>query len=154
MSSSVQLKHPSFILIGPIEAGKSTLFSALLGQEEAVRKTQAVEFSADSAIDTPGEFFSHPRLYHALITTASDVDTLVYVHPCTELESRMPPGFLEIYNDKDIIAVMTKTDIEGVNPEAIAVMLRETGIKGKIFRVSNLDPASIEPLKEYLFRSV
>lgn len=147
-------KHPSFILIGPIEAGKSTLFRTLLGREEAVQKTQAVEFSEESAIDTPGEFFSHPRLYHALITTASDIDTLVYVHPCTERESRMPPGFLEIYNDRDIIAVITKTDVEGADPDAIEAMLRETGIKGKIFRVSSLDSKSIEPLRAYLFRSL
>lgn len=146
-------KPPSFILIGPIEAGKSTLFRSLLNREEAVHKTQAVDFCDDGAIDTPGEFFSHPRLYPALITTASDVDTLVYVHPCTELESRMPPGFLDIYNDKEIIAVMTKTDIEGTDPDAIEAMLRETGIKGKIFRVSSLDSSSLDPLKKYLLRS-
>lgn len=152
--NTMKPKHPSFILIGPIEAGKSTLFRSLLNQEEAVHKTQAVEFSDGSAIDTPGEFFSHPRLYHALITTASDVDTLVYVHPCTEPESRMPPGFLEIYTDKDIIAVITKTDVEDANPDAIEAMLRETGIKGKIFKVSSLDSKSIEPLRAYLFRSL
>ena len=89
-----------------------------------------------------------------MITTASDIDILVYVHPCTERESRMPPGFLEIYNDRDIIAVITKTDVEGADPDAIEAMLRETGINGKIFRVSSLDSKSIEPLRAYLFRSL
>lgn len=150
----MKTKHPSFILIGPIEAGKSTLFKSLLGWEGVVRKTQAIEFSNENAIDTPGEFFSHPRLYHALINTASDVDTLVYVHPCNEHEFRMPPGLLDIYNDKEIVAVITKTDIEGADPEAIEMMLRESGIKGKIFKISSLDPESIKPLREYLFSAI
>ncbi|MGC6745163.1 EutP/PduV family microcompartment system protein [Escherichia coli] len=39
-------------------------------------------------IDTPGEYFNHPRWYHALITTLQDVDMLIYVHGANDPESR------------------------------------------------------------------
>ena len=40
--------------------------------------------------DTPGEYFSHPRWYHALITTLQDVDTLIYIHAANDKQSRLP----------------------------------------------------------------
>lgn len=140
--------HPVFMLVGPIGAGKSTLFKALFGHEADVRKTQALEFES-GGIDTPGEYFSHPRLYHALIHTSSNVDTLVYVHPCDEPEFRMPSGLLNVYAGKDIISVITKTDLPDADPDAIETMLRNNGFTGRIFRVSR-DPKSVEPLKTYL----
>lgn len=142
-------RQPAFMLIGPIEAGKSTLFKALFDRDEDVRKTQAVEFET-GGIDTPGEYFSHPRLYHALINTSSDVDTLVYVHPCNELECRLPPGLLNIYTGKQLIGVITKIDLPGAKPDYIEQMLREHGFNGPIFRVSNQDQQSIEHLKTFL----
>ncbi len=42
-------------------AGKTTLFNALQGNYSLARKTQAVEFNENGDIDTPGEYFSHPR---------------------------------------------------------------------------------------------
>ena len=140
---------PVFMLVGPIEAGKSTLFKALFGLEEEVRKTQAMEFEI-GGIDTPGEFFSHPRLYHALIHTSSDVDTLVYVHPGNETEFRLPPGLLEVYDKKNVVGVITKTDLPDADPDAVEAMLRENGFKGPVFRVSSHEPCSTERLKNYL----
>jgi ethanolamine utilization protein EutP len=142
--------NPSaFILIGPIGAGKSTLFKALFGREEAVRKTQVVEYE-DGGIDTPGEYFSHPRLYHALLSTSSTVDTLVYVHPCNELEHRMPPGLLRVYEGKRLVGAITKTDLPDARPDLIEDMLRGNGFNGPIFRTSSRDRQSIERLKAYL----
>lgn len=63
--------------VGAVGAGKTTLFNALRGNYSLARKTQAVEFNDHGDIDTPGEYFSHPRWYHALITTLQDVDTLI-----------------------------------------------------------------------------
>ena len=137
------------MLIGPVGAGKSTLFKALFGDGEEVRKTQAVEF-ANGGIDTPGEYFSHPRLYHALISTSSTVGTLVYVHPCNEPEHRLPPGLLSIYEGKRLIGAITKTDLPDARPDHIEDMLRRNGFSGPIFRTSSRDRHSIEPLRAYL----
>ncbi|EFV2549544.1 ethanolamine utilization protein EutP, partial [Escherichia coli] len=50
--------------VGTVGAGKTTLFNALQGNYTLARKTQAVEFNDKGDIDTPGEYFSHPRWYH------------------------------------------------------------------------------------------
>ena len=139
----------AFMLLGPVGAGKSTLFQALLGHVAVVRKTQAAEFE-NGCIDTPGEYFSHPRLYHALINTCSSVDTIVYVHPCNDLEHRLPPGLLTIYEGKRLIGVITKTDLPDGRPDQIEEMLRDNGFSGPIFRISNRDQRSVECLRTYL----
>ena len=141
--------EPAFMLIGPIGAGKSTLFKALFDREEDVRKTQTVEFDS-GGIDTPGEYFSHPRLYHALISTSSNVPTLVYVHPCDEPEHRLPPGLLNVYEGKRLVGAITKTDLPDAKPEHIENMLRDNGFNGPIFRTSSRDRQSIESLRAYL----
>jgi ethanolamine utilization protein EutP len=137
------------MLLGAVSAGKTTLFNLLFGRGESARKTQAIEFE-ESGIDTPGEFFSHPRLYHALINTSSDVDVLVYVHSCDSEECRLPPGLLNVYGGKRLIGVITKTDLPDCDPERAESVLRHVGVSGPIFRVSNRYPDSIVPLKQYL----
>ena len=137
------------MFLGAVEAGKTTLFNLLFDKKEDVRKTQAIEFE-QAGIDTPGEFFSHPRLYHALINTSSGVDTLVYVHPCDSDECRLPPGLLNIYSGKRLIAVISKTDLPGCDPEKTERLLRAAGFNDPIFRVSKQNLSSIEPLKRYL----
>lgn len=144
-------ENSRFMLIGPIEAGKSTLFKALFGRDGEVRKTQAVEFESDQGVDTPGEYFSHPRLYHALINTTSDIDVIVYVHPSNEKECRLPPGLLNIYEGKKLIGVITKTDLPGADPDYAEKILKNHGINGPIFRVSVNDAESINCLRSYLF---
>ena len=143
------MNQAAFVLIGPVGGGKSTLFKALFDREEEVRKTQAVEFE-DGGIDTPGEYFSHPRLYHALISTSSNVSTLVYVHPCNEPEHRLPPGLLTVYEGKRLVGAITKTDLPDARPDHIEDMLRGNGFNGPIFRTSSRDRQSIEDLRAYL----
>lgn len=139
----------AFMLMGAVDAGKTTLFNLLYDRAESARKTQALEFE-NSGIDTPGEFFSHPRLYHALINTSSDVDVLVYVHSCDDDECRLPPGLLDVYAHKRLVGVITKTDLPGCDPGHAENMLRRAGLSGPIFRVSNRHPGSVAPLKRYL----
>lgn len=143
-------RPPSFMLLGAVEAGKSTLFNMLFGKNERVRKTQAIEFES-CGIDTPGEFFSHPRLYHALINTSSDVDTLVYVHACDSEECRLPPGLLSVYSGKRLVGVITKTDLPDCDAERAEQLLRSKGFSGPIFRISVRDPEGVEALRRYLF---
>lgn len=56
----------TFMLVGPVGSGKTTLFKALYGRLDKVRKTQSIEFEYDGNIDSPGEFINIPRMYHAL----------------------------------------------------------------------------------------
>jgi ethanolamine utilization protein EutP len=138
-----------FMLIGEIEAGKTTLLNALFDKGEVARKTQAIEFEGNG-MDTPGEYFCHPRLYSALLCSAQDMSTLVYVHPANRDTCRLPPGFLDVYAGKKVIGVITKTDLPDARPDAVEALLREHGIHGHIFRTSPADPSSVLALKEAL----
>ena len=138
------------MLIGEIGAGKTTLFNLLFGKDEEARKTQVMEFEGDSGIDTPGEYFSHPRLYHALITMAADVERLVYVHPADQFHCRLPFGLLEVYADKTVDAIVTKMDLPGADLVRVTALLRQVGIAGQIFPVASNDPAAIEHIRQHL----
>ncbi len=113
--------------VGAVGAGKTTLFNALRGNYSLARKTQAVEFNDHGDIDTPGEYFSHPRWYHALITTLQDVDTLIYVHAANDKESRLPAGLLDVGTRKRHIAVISKTDMPDADVAATRQLLCEIG---------------------------
>lgn len=144
-----------FMLIGPIGAGKTTLLNAMLGKSvPEARKTQVIEFDESGAIDTPGEYFSHPRLYHALITSASDVDRLVYVHPANDATCRLPPGFLDIYAQITIDAVITKTDLPDVDVRHVEQVLRAAGLTGSIFSVSRSDEQTLVRLRSHLLGDI
>lgn len=138
-----------FMLIGDVGAGKTTLINALFGRCEEARKTQAIEYEG-CGMDTPGEYFSHPRLYSALLSSAPDVETLVYVHPADGEQCRLPPGFLEVYAGKRIVGVITKTDLPDARPEATEALLRAHGITGPIYRVSPVEPAALSVLRRLL----
>jgi ethanolamine utilization protein EutP len=147
---SQAIKVGRFMLIGPIGAGKTTLFNSLYGKAEVARKTQMMEFDGGSGIDTPGEYFSHPRMYHALITMAADVDRLVYVHPADVLDCRLPYGLLEVYAGKTIDAIVTKMDLPEADLPRVTALLREAGVSGQIFPVSINDLAAIECIRAHL----
>ena len=138
-----------FMLIGDVGAGKTTLINALFGRCEEARKTQAIEYEG-CGMDTPGEYFSHPRLYSALLSSAPDVETLVYVHPADGEQCRLPPGFLEVYAGKRIVGVITKTDLPDARPEAAEALLRAHGMTGPIYRVSPAEPAALSVLRRLL----
>lgn len=136
--------------VGTVGAGKTTLFNALQGNYTLARKTQAVEFNDNGDIDTPGEYFSHPRWYHALITTLQDVDMLIYVHGANDPESRLPAGLLDIGVSKRQIAVISKTDMPDADVAATRKLLLETGFEEPIFELNSHDPQSVQQLVDYL----
>lgn len=136
--------------VGAVGAGKTTLFNALRGNYSLARKTQAVEFNDHGDIDTPGEYFSHPRWYHALITTLQDVDTLIYVHAANDKESRLPAGLLDVGTRKRHIAVISKTDMPDADVAATRQLLCEIGFREPIFELNGHDPQSVRQLVDYL----
>ncbi|MDF7679234.1 ethanolamine utilization acetate kinase EutP [Enterobacteriaceae bacterium ESL0689] len=136
--------------VGTVGAGKTTLFNALQGNYTLAKKTQAVEFNDNGDIDTPGEYFSHPRWYHALITTLQDVDTLIYVHAANDKESHLPAGLLDIGASKRHIAVISKTDMPDADVAATRQLLYDMGFQEPIFAINSQDPQSVQQLMDYL----
>ncbi|MDP3654850.1 MAG: EutP/PduV family microcompartment system protein [Rhodoferax sp.] len=145
---------PRFMLIGQIGAGKTTLFNGLFGKDEPARKTQVMEFEGNHGIDTPGEYFSHPRMYHALITMSAEVERLMVVHPADVFDCRLPPGLLDVYAHKSIDAVVTKMDRPCTDLPRVERLLRDAGVHGRIFPVSIHDLLSIATVRSYLLGNV
>lgn len=141
-----------FVVVGAVNAGKTSLLGALYGRKEKVCKTQAVEWGKRGGIDTPGEFLSHPRFFHALIVTATEADILLYVHAANDREYRFPPGLLNIYENKPVIGVVTKIDAPDADVEYVEQLLRRHGLDGPIFQVNTADPISLDPLRIFLGR--
>lgn len=139
-----------YVLVGAIGAGKTTIFNALHGQQVQAVKTQAVDYEIDGSIDTPGEFFSHPRLYHALINTTTDANILVYVHAANDSQCRLPAGILEVYGKRRIFTVITKTDLPDADVPATRELLRAHGFTGPIFEVSPDNPEGLAALQAAL----
>lgn len=139
-----------YVLVGSVGAGKTSLFNALNNKYGLAMKTQAVAFDDQGGVDTPGEFFNHPRLYNALISTITEAQTIIYVHAADDPVWRMPAGLLAVYQDKTIVAVITKVDLPNVDVATIKNMLITNGFNGPIFEVCTQNPDSIQVLAEYL----
>ena len=138
------------VFIGSVGAGKTTLFNALQNEFDTARKTQAIEFSQDGDVDTPGEYFSHPRLYHALINTLIDCDLLIYVHAANDAECRIPAGLLDIYPQLHRIAVITKVDARDADVAGVEEMLLSRGFETPILAINALNRDDIEKFKVFL----
>ncbi|MGK0738028.1 EutP/PduV family microcompartment system protein [Yokenella regensburgei] len=136
--------------VGMVGAGKTTLFNALQGNYSTAIKTQAVEFNDAGDIDTPGEYFSHPRWFQALITSLQDVDLIIYIHAANEKENRLPSGLLNIGGNKRHIAVISKIDAPDANVDETRELLLSIGFQEPIFALNCRSRESIQPLMDYL----
>ncbi len=140
-----------YLLLGMVGAGKSTLFNMLRGVTDAAGKTQAVDYDLSGGVDTPGEFFCFHQFYPALLSLTSEADTIVYVHAADDTECHMPPGLLEVYRDRQLIVVITKADLPGVDVKATEAMLRANGLGDRqFFIVRRDDESSYQRLRDWL----
>ena len=138
------------VFVGDVGAGKTTLFNALQGDFDLARKTQAIEFNDEGSVDTPGEYFSHPRLYHALINTLADCDVLVYVHAANNPECRIPAGLLDIYPRMRRFAVISKADAPDADVPAALALLSTRGVEEPLLAINSLVPDDVLKVKQFL----
>ena len=135
--------------IGPVAAGKSTLLARLGLRAGAAKKTGGVEFLAE-AVDTPGEAFEIPTLYHMLIMSSTKASIVLLLADPTK-KRRFPARFA-LSMRAPIIGVVSKIDI--ATPENILraeKTLAQSGVR-KIFRVSSLTGEGIPDLESFLIR--
>lgn len=135
--------------IGPVGSGKSTLLARLGLRSGPARKTGGVEFHAE-AVDTPGEAFEIPTLYHMLIMSSTKASVVLLLADPTR-KRRFPARFA-LSMRAPIVGVISKIDI--ATPENILraeKALTQSGVR-KIFRVSSMTGEGIPQLESFLER--
>lgn len=139
-----------YVFVGSVGVGKTSLFNALMGDYELARKTQAVDYNLMGGIDTPGEFFSHPHLYKAMISTTTEAEIIIYVHSAEDQICRLPRGILDIYNNKTIVTIITKVDLPDVDLPTVRKVLVECGLKEPFLEINTQNPKDVQMVADYL----
>ncbi len=140
------------MIIGAVEAGKSTLIRALFNDDQPARKTQTLEFH-DWIIDTPGEYSENPLYYRTLMATSLEAGILVMVQDATRDRNYFPPGFSQGFPNTPL-GVITKIDHPEANVERAIGFLRESLGEGEIFLTSAADKRGIAELRESLLLKI
>ncbi len=138
------------LLIGPVGCGKTTLKKAILGQDLAYRKTQALDFS-HKLIDCPGEYLEIPRYYHVIIDLSHRSSEIWALQSANSMRASYPPNFAKSFN-RPVIGVITKSDRDDSDVEQAREFLHLAGITGKIWVISALTGEGIDGLKRRLKR--
>lgn len=133
------------MLIGAIDAGKTTMTNALLGKEVEAVKTQTLVYY-DWIVDTPGEYTENPLFYKNIMATALEVTHVLYLQDATTIKSIFPPGFSTGIS-KLPIAVITKCDAENANIERAEKILRMVVPRGPLVQTSAVTGEGLHHLK-------
>lgn len=135
------------MLIGRSEAGKTTLTQALLDRPIEYEKTQSVNIR-DMIIDTPGEYIQTKNFGTALAIYSYEADVIGLLMSADEQFSLYSPN-ITCMTTKDVIGIITKSDVENADTKKAENWLRLAGCKN-IFIVNSLNNEGIDNIKKYL----
>lgn len=120
------------MIIGGIDAGKTTLTDALLDRDHKPRKVKTQSLTYDSwIVDTPGEYTENPLHYRNLMATSMEVTHVLYIQDATNNKSIFAPGFSSGIN-KLAIGVVTKADHEDADVDYAVELLKKAIVRGPI----------------------
>jgi len=132
------------MMLGGIDAGKSTLTDVLLGKERENKKvkTQALVYD-DWIIDTPGEYIENPLFYRTIMATSMEITHVAFVQDSTVDKTIFAPGFSSGIN-KLPIGIITKLDHKEADIERSIELLKKTLIRGPIVLTSSFTGQGID----------
>ena len=136
------------MLIGRTGCGKTTLTQKLNNEEVKYKKTQAVSYK-NRIIDTPGEYVENKMYYKSLLVLSSDAKIIVLVQAATDEVTLFPPKFATMFPKKEVIGLVTKTDLENVNVERSKRILLEAGVT-EVFTIGLNDEEGLETIRKRL----
>lgn len=136
------------MLIGRTGCGKTTLTQKLMDEEVKYKKTQAVSYK-NKIIDTPGEYVENKMYYKSLLVLSADAKVIVLVQSAIDGATLFPPKFSIMFPKKDVIGVITKTDLENANIERSKKFLIEAGVT-EVFTIGLEDSEGLEEIKKRL----
>jgi ethanolamine utilization protein EutP len=121
---------------------------ALNGDQGTATKTQTLLYTAFT-IDTPGEYIENPRMYKALLATASEAGCILFTQDSTVDRSVFPPGFAGSFN-RTSIGIITKMDHESSDSEKARNFLKNLCLNGPVFEVSTYTGEGISELNDFI----
>ncbi|MEK5231574.1 EutP/PduV family microcompartment system protein [Lysinibacillus sp. FSL K6-0232] len=130
------------MIIGGVQAGKSTLMNTLLGKESTANKTQALVYD-DWIVDTPGEYIENPMYYRNIMATSLEVTHVIYLQDATSAKSVFPPQF-SLGIPKIQIGVITKIDAPNADVERATELLKNVITQGAIVKTSSWKKQGVE----------
>jgi len=130
------------MIIGGVQAGKSTLMNALLGKDKKAHKTQALVFD-DWIVDTPGEYIENPMYYRNIMATSLEVTHVIYLQDATSSRSVFPPQF-SLGIPKIQIGVITKIDAPLADVARATTLLQNVMTYGPIVKTSSWQKLGID----------
>ena len=136
------------MLIGRTGCGKTTLTQKLMDEEVKYKKTEAVSYK-NKIIDTPGEYVENKMYYKSLLVLSADAKVIVLVQSAIDGATLFPPKFSTMFPKKDVIGVITKTDLENANIERSKKFLIEAGVT-EVFTIGLEDSEGLEEIKKRL----
>lgn len=137
------------MLIGPTQAGKSTLANCLNETDRPLARTQDIIYGPHT-IDTPGSYIENASMYKWLIATAQTAAHVLILVDQSRPVDVYPPRFAQSFTCP-VIGVITKSDLSPENADRCIRQLQSIGIAEPYFRISAKDSTSIHSLKNYLF---
>ncbi len=136
------------MLIGRTSCGKTTLIQKLMNEEVKYKKTQSVIYKS-KIIDTPGEYVENKMFYKSLLVLSADAKIIVLVQSAVDGATLFPPKFSTMFSKKEIIGVITKTDLENSNIERSKRFLLEAGAT-EVFTIGLNDEKGLEEIRKRL----
>lgn len=137
------------MIVGPTQAGKSTLANVLNGANRALKKTQDVIYGKYT-IDTPGSYIENASMYKYLIATAQTASYVLLLMDSARLIDVYPPSFAKTFTCP-VIGVVTKIDLAPENAGLCKQKLSRIGVSEPYFWISLKDNTGLEALKTYVF---
>ena len=136
------------MLIGRTGCGRTTLTQKLMNEEVKYKKTQSVTYKS-KIIDTPGEYVENKMYYKSLLVLSADAKLIVLVQSATGGATLFPPKFSTMFPRKEVIGVITKTDLENANVERSRKFLVEAGVT-EVFTIGLDDSEGLEEIRKRL----
>lgn len=136
------------MVIGPTQAGKSTLVNALNDTDRTLRKTQDVIYGQNT-MDTPGSYIENASMYRYLIATAQSASHVLLLINAFRPIDVYPPCFAKTFNCP-VIGVITKIDLAPGNLSLCHQQLQRIGVSEPYFWISLKNNTGVEALKSYL----
>lgn len=137
------------MVIGSVDAGKSTLLNLLSENKVRTSKTESVDFCGEY-VDTPGEFLDIPMHYSALISTSCKASLVLLMIDPTRICS-IPPSFANVLSSP-VVGVISKIDMADSEQKSKAEKsLKRSGVT-EVCEISSVTGEGIDKLREIIER--